>query len=236
MYVAKRSIHNPILIPNRDHYWEAFATFNMCPIKIGKTTYGLYRAISAVDHMSDQKQISTIGIVRSKDGIHFDEQRPFIVPQEEWEAHGCEDPRVTYFEGKYYIFYTALSKYPFGPEGIKVAVAISKDLKEVEERHFVTPFNAKAMTLFPERINGKITVILSAHTDSPPAKVALAQFDKIEQLWDVDFWNTWVSDLDKHSVDFRRNEYDHLEVGAPPIKTKYGWLLIFAYPKLFWVS
>ncbi len=229
MYVAKRSIHNPILIPNRDHYWEAFATFNMCPIKVGKITYGLYRAISAVDHMAEQQQISTIGIVRSKDGIHFEDQRLFIMPQEEWEAHGCEDPRVTFFEGKYYIFYTALSRYPFGPEGIKVAVAISKDLKEVEERHFVTPFNAKAMTLFPERINGKITVIFSAHTDMPPAQIAIAQFDHIEQLWDHNFWDEWIKNLDSHSVDFKRGQYDHLEVGAPPLKTKYGWLLIYSH-------
>lgn len=229
MYVVKRSIHNPILIPNRDHYWEEFATFNMSPIKVGKTTYGFYRAISAVDKMNDQQQISTIGIGRSHDGVHFENREQFIVPVEEWEAHGCEDPRVTFFEGKYYIFYTALSRYPFGPEGIKVAVAVSKDLSKVDERHFVTPFNAKAMTLFPERINGKITVIFSAHTDSPPAKVSIAQFDHIEQLWDVDFWEEWIQTLDSHAVDFRRNEYDHLEVGAAPLLTKYGWLLIYSH-------
>ncbi|MEK7585728.1 MAG: hypothetical protein AAB477_00640 [Patescibacteria group bacterium] len=236
MYVTKRSTHNPILIPNRDHYWEAFATFNMCPIKKGKTTYGLYRAISAVDHMAIQQQVSTIGIGKSKDGVHFEERKPFITPTEEWEAHGCEDPRVTYFEGKYYIFYTALSRYPFGPEGIKVAVAVSKDLKNVDERHFVTPFNAKAMTLFQERINGKITVIFSAHTDSPPAKVCIAQFDNIEQLWDLDFWEEWVKDIDKYAVDFRRNPYDHLEIGAPPLLTKYGWLLIYSHIQNYFQS
>ncbi len=236
MYVVKRSTHNPILIPNRDHYWESFATFNMCPIKHGKITYGLYRAISAVDTMATQQQISIIGIGKSHDGNHFEDRVPFIVPEQEWEAHGCEDPRVTYFEGKYYIFYTALSRYPFGPEGIKVAVAVSKDLKKIDERHFVTPFNAKAMTLFPKRINGKITVIFSAHTDIPPAHVSIAQFDHIEQLWDVDFWEEWVKDLDKHTVDFRRNLYDHLEVGAPPLLTKYGWLLIYSHIQNYFSS
>ena len=160
MYVAKRSEHNPILIPNKDHYWEEFATFNMCPIKKGKIIYGLYRAISSVDKIAkQQKQVSVIGISKSKEGIHFENRVPFIVPEEPWEAHGCEDPRVTFFEGKYYIFYTAISGYPFNKDNIKVGVAISKDLKKVDERHLVTPFNAKAMTLFPERINGKITVI-----------------------------------------------------------------------------
>jgi len=230
MYVAKRSEHNPILIPNKDHYWEEFATFNMCPIRKGKTIYGLYRAISSVDKIAkDQKQVSVIGISRSKEGIHFENRTPFIVPEEPWEAHGCEDPRITFFEGKYYIFYTAISGYPFSKDNIKVGLAISKDLKRVDERHLVTPFNAKAMTLFPERINGKITIIFSAFTDMPPAKMAIAQFDKIEQLWDQNFWNEWVKNIDSHAVDFRRNQYDHLEIGTPPVKTKYGWLLVYSH-------
>ncbi len=229
MYVTKRSEQNPILIPNQGHYWEEFATFNMCPIKHGNKIYGLYRAISAVDNLKKQKQTSVIGIGHSDDGIHFEDRTPFIKPEEIWDACGCEDPRVTFFEGKYYTFYTALSKFPFGPDSIKVAVAISKDLKKVEERHLVTPFNAKAMTLFPKRIDGKIVVIFSANTDMPPAKVCIAKLDKIEQLWDVNFWSEWFKDLDSHTVNFTRNNYDHLEVGAPPLHTKYGWLLVYSH-------
>lgn len=229
MYVLKRSEDNPILVPNRDHYWEEFATFNMCPVKKGNSVYGLYRAISAVDKITKQQQTSIIGIGKSKDGIHFKDRTPFIVPEEPWDVHGCEDPRVTYFEGKYYIFYTALSGFPFSADNIKVGVAISKDLKETDERHLVTPFNAKAMTLFPERVDGKITVIFSAHTDMPPAKMCIAQCNEIEELWNESFWEEWQKDMDSHVVDFRRNDYDHLEVGAPPVKTKHGWLLIYSH-------
>ena len=229
MYVVKRSSHNPILVPDRDHYWEEFATFNMCPVKLGKKIYGLYRAISATDNLMEQKQMSVIGIGKSKDGIHFKDRVPFLIPIKSWESHGCEDPRVTFFEGKYYIFYTALSGFPFNKENIKVAVGISKDLKKVEERYLVTPFNAKAMTLFPERINGKIIVIFSVHTDMPPAKVCIVKLDRIEQLWDKIFWEEWVKNIDDSVVDFTRNPYDHIEVGAPPIKTKYGWLLIYSH-------
>ena len=229
MFVAKRSEDNPILVPDKNHYWEEFATFNLSPIKKGKYTYGLYRAISAVDKIAKQQQISTIGICKSKDGVHFENRTPFIVPEEPFDVHGCEDPRITFFEGKYYIFYTALSGFPFGKDNIKVAVAISKDLKSVNERHLVTPFNAKAMTLFPERINGKITVIFSAHTDMPPAKISIAQFDKIEELWSETFWNKWHEEIDKHTVNFKRNDYDQLEIGASPVKTKYGWLLIYSH-------
>jgi predicted GH43/DUF377 family glycosyl hydrolase len=173
--------------------------------------------------------LSTIGKALSLDGRHFQNRRQFIVPEEEWEKYGCEDPRVTYFEGKYYVFYTALGGQPFGPGNIKVAVAISKDLETIEEKHLVTPFNAKAMTLFPERIGGKITVIVTAHTDEPPAKISIAQCDKIEELWDLGFWEKWHADIDEHTINPLRFDHDHVEVGSQPIKTKYGWLLFYSY-------
>lgn len=229
MYVVKRSHHNPILVPDKDHYWETFATFNMSVVKKGGTFYGLYRAISAKDKLRQPEQMSIIGIGKSRDGTHFENRTPFIIPEEEWEKYGCEDPRITFFEGNYYIFYTALSVYPFEAKGIRVAVAVSKDLKKIKERHLVTPFNAKAMTLFPERVNGKITVIVSINTDMPPVKMAIAQCDKIEELWDVEFWNKWYAEIDQHTIDLRRFDTDHVEVGATPIKTKYGWLMVYSH-------
>ena len=236
MYVVKRSPHNPILVPEKNHYWEAFATFNMSVIKKGATYYGVYRAISAVDRLRRPEQISIIGIGKSKDGTHFEERLPFIIPTEEWEKYGCEDPRITYFEGNYYTFYTALSKYPFEASGIKVAVAISKDLKKIKERHLVTPFNAKAMTLFPERIGNKITVLVTVNTDMPPAKIAVAQVDRIEKLWDPKFWEEWYPKIDEYTIDLKRFPSDHVEVGAPPIKTKEGWLLVYSHIQNYFPS
>jgi predicted GH43/DUF377 family glycosyl hydrolase len=92
------------------------------------------------------------------------------------------------------------------------------------------------MTLFPERINGKITVIFSAHTDSPPAKIVIAQIDKIEELWSKLFWEKWNEKIDDYVIDPRRTPYDHVEVGAPPIKTKYGWLIIYSHIQNYFES
>jgi len=236
MFVVKRSHHNPILVPDKDQYWEAFATFNMSVIKAGKTFYGIYRAISAVDRLRTPERISTIGIGKGVDGINFEERVPFITPEEEWEKYGCEDPRVTYFEGQYYVFYTALSKYPFEAEGIKVAVAVSSDLKKITERHLVTPFNAKAMTLFPQRVGGKVTVIMAVHTDMPPAKIAIAQMDRIEDVWNPKFWEAWYKDIDTHVIDLKRSPYDHIEVGATPVYTTHGWLLVYSHIQNYFPS
>ena len=230
MYVVKRSHRNPIFVPYKDHYWEDFATFNMSVIKKGKMLYGAYRAIGASDILRTPQQISVIGLAKKGEGHnYFKNAVPFIVPEEEWEKYGCEDPRITFFEGNYYIFYTALSKYPFEASGIKVAVAISKDFKNINERHLITPFNAKAMTLFPERINGKITVIVTVNTDMPPSKIAVAQVDKIEELWNQKFWEKWYAKIDEHAVDFKRFPSDHAEIGAQPLKTRYGWLLLYSH-------
>ncbi len=229
MYVLRRSSHNPLISPIADKHWEAQATFNPSPVKRGNITHVFYRALGRPDTLMTPAGLSTIGHALSIDGTHFQNRRQFIIPEEPWEKYGCEDPRVTFFEGKYYIFYTALGGQPFNAGNIKVACAVSSDLESVEERHLITPFNAKAMTLFPERIGGKITVILTAHTDEPPARIAIAQCDRIEELWELSFWEKWHAEIDEHTINPLRFDHDHVEVGSQPLKTKYGWLLFYSY-------
>ena len=229
MYVIRRSKHNPLIAPLNDKHWEARGTFNPSPIVKGNITHLLYRAQGRPDALMTPAGISTIGKALSLDGEHYQNRRQFIIPTEPWDKYGCEDPRATFFEGKYYIFYTALGGIPFGPGNIKVAVALSYDLETIEEKHLVTPFNAKAMTLFPERINGKITVILTAHTDEPPARIAIAQCDNIEELWDLSFWEKWKAEMGEYVINPLRFDQDHIEVGSAPIKTKDGWLLFYSY-------
>ena len=229
MYIIRRSASNPLLSPITDRQWESRAVFNGCPIKVGNITHMVYRALGRPDALMAPGGLSTIGKALSLDGEHFQNRRQLIAPTEVWEKYGCEDPRVAFFEGQYIIFYTALGGIPFGPGNIKVAAALSKDLETIDEKHLITPFNAKAMALFPERINGKITVILSAHTDEPPTHIAIAQCDKLSDLWDLSFWESWHANFDAHIVNPLRFPGDHVEVGAPPIKTKDGWLLVYSY-------
>lgn len=228
MFVFKRDSKNPILQPDRSHTWESRAAFNWCPIKITGETHVLYRAESERDLVHGGRTTSSIGHTILRDGgVHKREQ--LIAPEEDWDIYGCEDPRVTYFEGKYYIFYTALSEYPYNANGIKVAVAVSDDLSSVRERHLVTPFNAKAMTLFPERINGNIAVLLTINPDNPPAHTAFFTCKNIEDLWNESLWNEWYTNFNDHIVDLRRYESEHIEIGAPPLKTKEGWLLVYSH-------
>ena len=230
--IIERFEKNPILVPDKNHSWEAEAVFNGCPVQKGKDIFLLYRAMSRPHYHTTAKTrltVADIGIAESKDGMNFHNRKRFIIPEYEWERFGVEDPRITKLGDTYYIFYTALSAYPPNAGGIKIGLAISKDLKTIQEKHLVTPFNAKAMALFPEKINGKTWAILTVNTDKPPAKICLASFDEESEIWSGEYWNTWYQNFEKSALPLQRRPDDHIEVGAPPIKTKDGWLLFYSY-------
>ena len=230
MFTIKRSENNPLLSPRKEHPCEAAAAYNWCPVKSGSLTHVVYRALSERELLEEPKiHRSVIGRATTKNGKDFFDRAPFITPEKEFEKYGCEDPRVTKLGKKYFIFYTALSTYPFDADGIKIAVAISKDMKTVEERHLVTPFNAKAMALFPEKINGKYAALLTIDTDRPPANVAYAEFKKLEDMWSPTYWEKWYKEKEAHVVNVHRSGDDHVELGAPPLKTKAGWLVIYSH-------
>lgn len=229
MYIIRRNPANPLISPESEHGWEVRGTFNGCPVMKGDATYLLYRALGAPDPLSAPSGLSIVEYAVSEKGKPFKKLGGFITPSEPWDKAGCEDPRVVFFEGQYVTFYTALGGYPFNAGNIRVGVALSKDLSTVDEKHLVTPFNAKAMTLFPKRINGKITAILTVHTDEPPARMAIVQCDELKDLWNEEFWKHWHEKLPEHALNPLRRDRDHAEVGAPPILTEDGWLLLYSY-------
>jgi predicted GH43/DUF377 family glycosyl hydrolase len=169
MITVSRHPKNPILKPNEKNPFEAHAVMNGSIVKDANKYTLIYRAES-------NEGKSVIAKAKSKNGVDFTERKLFIEPTEEWEKFGLEDPRVTKIDDLYYIFYTALSEFPFKPEGIKVGLAISKDLETVSEKHLITPFNAKGMSLFPDKINGKYTAILTADSDYPPSTIGIWAF------------------------------------------------------------
>jgi len=237
MPLFTRHPSNPVLKPQDKNPWERLAVFNGTAIKRSDTTHLLYRAMGEETEVAGRKvRLSIIGRAESTDGVTFTNRTPFITPTEPWERFGCEDPRVTYIDGMYYIFYTALSSYPPGAPSIKSAVALSPDLITIKERHLVTPFNSKGMTLFPEKVNGKYAAMLTANTDLPPAVIALAAFDTLETLWNPYYWQEWYAHLPEHVIPLKRITSDQIEVGAPPLRTEHGWLLIYSYIKDYFGS
>lgn len=230
MVSVKRYTNNPVLMPDKRNIWEAYAVLNGSIVKASDIYHLLYRAISEPQQWQDaHMRVSSIGHAFSGDGLHFDNRTQFIVPEYEWEMYGCEDPRVVFIDGAYVIFYTAISTNPPSQDGIRVGVAITKDFSWIEEKHLVTPFNAKAMVFFPEKINGKYTALLTVDTDNPPAKVAIAQFDQLSDLWQREYWGEWYANVSTHTLAIQRRSEDQVETGLAPIKTDKGWVVVYSY-------
>lgn len=235
MFVIRRESHNPLISPTHDRPWEAMATFNPSVVRTKEGDWLFYRALGNPDALQTPSAgLSTIGAAFSEDGAHFHSRQQVLVPEEEWDAYGCEDPRVTFFEGKWYCFYTALGGWPFGPGNIKVGLAIGTSPTHFTSRHLITPFNAKAATLFPERINGEVVLLLTAHTDytdeHPRPTIAIARAKEVEDFFDHRYWEKWHEHLADHALpELRRRDHDHIEVGATPLWTKEGWLVVYSY-------
>ncbi len=230
MFTVQREPHNPILAPRREHPWEARAVFNPSVIRTPTGWKMYYRALAnEATLVSPYAGQSTVGEAFSEDGIHFHSRRQVLVPEETWESYGCEDPRATVFEGRTYVTYTALGGYPYSAENIKVGIAISEDGTTFLERHLVTPFNAKAFAIFPERVNGKVAAMLAVHTDTPPSEICIVLADNIEDFWSHTFWDEWYTTWKSQALRLKRNDNDHVEVGAPPIRTEKGWLVFYSY-------
>lgn len=242
MLIVRRSEQNPLIAPFHGRAWESLATFNPSPVIENGTTHLYYRAVSRPDVLiSPYAGCSTIGYAAAEENGKFGSRKQVIVPEQPWEMFGCEDPRATFFEGKWYVFYTALGGFPFSAENIKIAVAIGDKADVLTEKHLVTPFNAKAATLFPERINGDVVLILTAHTDytdqHPRPTIAIARAKNIKDFWSQKYWDTWHEKLSEHALpDVRRNDSEHVEVGAAPIKTEEGWLLVYSHIQNYYDS
>ncbi|MFA7301459.1 MAG: hypothetical protein WC069_04060 [Candidatus Shapirobacteria bacterium] len=226
MIKVESYIYNPIISPNPKNDWENKATFN------GSVTEFNHKYVMAYRAIGHDSNISTIGVASSSDLYVFSNRKQIIKPEFSWEKFGCEDPRVCRHGDDYYIFYTAVSESSPGPNSIKIAVAITRDFITFE-KHLVTPFNAKAMALFPKLINGKMAAILTVNTDLPPSKISIAYFDQVSDMWSPKYWEKWYQEIDLHQLLLRRVVSDQIEIGAVPVQTDQGWLLIYSHIQNF---
>lgn len=236
MFVVRRDPKNPLVAPSAKEQWRARAAFNPSIVSDGDSAALYFRAVpEASPVIAPFATGSLIGRALSENaGETFAEPEVALRPKEAWEAFGMEDPRATKLDGRLYLTYTALGGYPYSAENIKAAIAVSDDGVTFSERHLMTPFNAKAFALFPRKVGGKYAAFLTAHTDFTPEYprpvIALALASRIEDFWDPAYWKEWHTELPSHALpNLRRSDKDHIEVGASPIYTDDGWLLIYSY-------
>ncbi|MDB5224435.1 MAG: hypothetical protein JWO43_57 [Candidatus Adlerbacteria bacterium] len=244
-----RGDNNPILSPVASHPWESEAVFNPAAVYAGGRVHMLYRAMG-------HDGISRIGYASSLDGIHFDERLAEPVytpvrgfgntlsasqiglphPDKRWGPlsyntvvypsgggwGGAEDPRLVIIGNTAVMTFVAFDGWGF----VRMAVT-SMPLPELLAHNFTWKRPAlmskpneinKNWVFFPEKIHGKYALL---HSVSP--EIHIAYIDSLDQF----DGNTFIESEYKKAG--RQDNWDSWVRGAgpPPIKTPFGWLLLY---------
>jgi len=151
----------------------------------------------------------------SEDGVNFIvESDPALFPSNKYESFGIEDPRITELDGKFYVNYTAVSKY-----GAGTALAVSKDMKSFERKGFIFAPDDRNVAIFPEKINGRYYALHRPHVEGMgKPSIWLASSDNL-----LDWGSHECLMLPRQGL------WDGVKIGAGavPIRTASGWLLIY---------
>lgn len=227
--------NNPILLPRPDHRWESRYVFNPAAIHLGGRTHLIYRAIG-------EDGLSVLGYATSTDGNTIDERlhqpvyqctQPFYSDPDRMASapypyasggswSGCEDPRLTQVEDTIYMTYTSFGGWDIPPCMALTSIPVDEFLAHKWNWRRPTlmspPYQiAKNWIIFPEKFNGRYAIL---HSIAP--KILIDYVDSPENLeneaiqshyyphGNADDWDNWIRGA-----------------GAPPIRTRAGWLLLY---------
>src|SRR5581483_416849 len=243
---------NPIIEPRPHLSWESKATFNPGAIELNDKIHLLYRAIGDEDISVVGHAVSSDGLTidsRSDMPAYVPEIIPYAKQRISARAPGvssgvyvsgggtwggAEDPRVTHIkeDNALYMLYVAFDGWS-PPRVALTSIDVKNFLAEQWDTWAKTKIISmppeelakdprfkdvvdKNACLLPEKINGKYVIF---HRIYPDILV-----DFVDNL---DFENEYLKG--EHKISPRPGYWDSRKVGAgaPPIKTKDGWLLIY---------
>lgn len=230
----KRFYKNPILVPDSSCEWEAEATFNPAALYDNGKVHLLYRAVG-------RGGISSFGYASSEDGFCFEKssKEPAYIPRTEFEGvktkptqitdlyksgggwGGCEDPKLTAMDGKIHLTYVAYNGYAHPRvtlSSIDRTDFMQKKWNWSEPVLMSRPGVVnKSASILPEKIKGKYVIF---HRVFPHILIDYRDELKFDN-------GNWLEA--KAKITTRPGMWDSrkLSVGATPIKTEAGWLVIY---------
>lgn len=209
----KRYEHNPVLT-SKDVPYESDLVFNAGVIP----WQGGYAMVFRNDYgyIGGTRFTGTnIGLALSKDGIHWTVEPEPIFSMKDDEIQRAYDPRLTIVDGEVYMCFAVDTKH-----GLRGAIAHTKDLHHFDILSMSVPDN-RNMVLFPEKINGKYVRL-----ERPMPIYSRGRKDRFD-IWlsespDLVYWGN--SRLLAAVEDFPYAN-DKIGPGAPPVRTRAGWLV-----------
>jgi len=206
---------NPILGAIADHPWESRYVFNPGAIKLNGDIYILYRACG-------EDEVSRIGLAISSDGFRIQERvgSPIFEPAEKWERRGCEDPRLVLIGERIYMLYTAYDSITAQVALASIALEdfLNRRWSEWTKHSLIFPgFENKDATLFPETFDGRYVMY---HRTDP--SIWISSSERLDCPWPREAHRILLGPG-------AGTAWDGFKIGggSQPIKTKYGWLLIY---------
>jgi predicted GH43/DUF377 family glycosyl hydrolase len=186
---------------------------------------------------------SVLGLARSDDGIHDwrVDPEPAMLPCREGdlfaegadpaclienESGGIEDPRVTRIGDRYYVTYSAY--HARIKDRVRVSLATTTDFVSFVRHGPVLDRDMRNVVIFPEPIGGTFVGLFrpndSAAGDIGGAftEIRIGTTDRIES-------NRWaIGDRPLLKTGGGPSAFaDKIGPGAPPLRTRHGWLSIF---------
>lgn len=241
--------HGVILAPTKLEF-EIKAVFNPGVWQDGQNVHLIYRALS-------KDYVSCLGYAKLAGPTKVIErwEKPFLCPKHKYEKMGIEDARIVKLGDIFYLTYVThdgentLVAYSYGQDLFKlkrggvISPKISYDKigdlfddSKLKDKYYffesyykdtvakkVLLWNKDAF-LFPEKINNKFALV---HRILPDIQVIY--FNKFSQLKDTSYWKRYIKKLSEYVILEPDHGFESRNIGggAPPIKTKAGWLMIY---------
>ena len=164
-------------------------------------------------HISHFKKITL-----DKGGMEIEniDPRPAFTGHPGEGEYGVEDARITKIKNKYYMTYVGVS----ARDGVSSYLAVSKDLNKWKRLGLIFREQNKDVMLFPEKINGNYFALNRPEATFEFTKPSIW----LSQSKDLIYWGKDMCLMRPRPKGWDR---DRLGGGAPPIKTKKGWLMIY---------
>ncbi len=188
--------------------------------------------------------ISVIGLAKSKIGISdwIVSEKPALVPCNENdfyapgsdiqtlienETGGVEDPRISKIDDTYLITYSAY--HGSIKDRVRVSLATTKDFKIITRHGPVLDKDMRNVVIFPEKVHDKYYALMrpnddpmKTHTGGIFKEIVLAtSCNPISNNWQVSTEPIMKQEGGPSAFS------DKIGPGAPPIKTRHGWINIF---------
>ena len=208
-----KAMHCPIIISKKEYKVSYQKIDKPQVLKKGRSLIYLKEGICRLTHISHFRKV-----ILSEDGFNIEEidKKTSFIGRPDDGDYGVEDPRIVKIGNNYLMTYVAVSKN----EGVSTFLAVSKDLKKWQRKGIIFRETNKDVVLFPEKIKGKY--------------VALHRPQGFYVFSKPSIWISYSPDLvywgkEKSIIKPRENSWESGKIGAgaPPIKTKKGWLLIY---------